>query len=74
MKHDKRKTIMVEEAQFKLFDERRKALGKNSTELLSELMLNGSYEETLKISNRIEPDTAENFEKNINELNKAKGW
>jgi len=38
MKEDKRKTIMVNEAQFEAFDQRRKMLDMNSSELLDVLL------------------------------------
>ena len=70
-KRDKRKTIMVEEVCFKVFDERRKALKMNSSELL-ETLLSPNFEQTIKISR--EPDSNAQFEKNIESLNKLKGW
>ena len=38
MKEDKRKTIMVNEAQFEAFEQRRKALDMNSSETLDVLL------------------------------------
>ena len=64
---------MVESAQFEAFSEMRKALHKNSSELLRDLMIRG-YEEIIRVNREIEPDTDANFESNIEKLNKQKGW